>query len=138
MGPFIAFLLNFSIFLLEIFSIASQPSCKAKFKISSKSIEKCTRKSKKGSFLVLSLFVLSCLIFVTVILIFDGLNSKLPEVHVHVRWGGATVFCKYCQLEFASMHSMPNHGHFGSLRRLERDFWVGRFLPRESFAAMIR
>ena len=53
-GPFFDFLLNFSIFWLEIFSIASQPSCKAMFKISSKSIEKWREKSKKEQILVLS------------------------------------------------------------------------------------
>ena len=35
-GPFFDFLLHFSIFVLEIFSIDSQLSCKTMFKISSK------------------------------------------------------------------------------------------------------
>ena len=46
---------------VNILSIASQFSCGALFKISSKNTEKCRRKSKKGQILVLS-----CLIFVTV------------------------------------------------------------------------
>ena len=65
-GPFFNFLLHFLIFVLILFSIASQHSCEAKFKISSKNIEKCRRNSKKGPILVISWLVLSCLIFVTV------------------------------------------------------------------------
>ena len=53
-GPFFDFLLHNSIFLFEILIIASQLSCKAMPKISSKNIEKCRRKSMKGPFLVLS------------------------------------------------------------------------------------
>ena len=67
-GPFFDFLLHFSIFWVEIFSIASQLSCDNMFKISSTNIEKCRRKTKKGPILVLSRLVLSCLIFVTVII----------------------------------------------------------------------
>ena len=52
-GPFFEFLLHFSIFLLEIFSLASQLSCETMLKTSNKNIEKCKRKSKKGPILVL-------------------------------------------------------------------------------------
>ena len=50
-GHFFDFLLNVSIFLLEILNIASQLSCEAMLKILSKNIEKCRRKSKKGPYL---------------------------------------------------------------------------------------
>ena len=53
-GPFFDVLQHFSVFLLEIFNIASQLSCEAMFKISNENIEKCRRKSKKGPILVLS------------------------------------------------------------------------------------
>ena len=53
-GPFFDFLLHYSILLFEISNIASQLSCEAMTKISSKNIEKCRIKSMKGPFLVLS------------------------------------------------------------------------------------
>ena len=53
-GPFFDFLLQFSIFLLEILNIASQVRCEAMLKISSKDFEKCWRKLKKGSIFILS------------------------------------------------------------------------------------
>ena len=53
-SPFSHFRLHFLIFLLEIFSIASQLSCEAIFTTSNKNIEKCGRKSKKIPILVLS------------------------------------------------------------------------------------
>ena len=53
-GPFFDFLLHFSICLLDFFSIVSRLSCEAMFKISSKNIEKCRKKSKKGPILFLS------------------------------------------------------------------------------------
>ena len=54
-GPSFDFLLHFSMFLLEILSIALQLSCEAMLKISNKNIEKCWRKSNKGP-----IFVVSC------------------------------------------------------------------------------
>ena len=63
---FFDFIRRFSIFLLGILNISWQLSCGAILKISSKNIEKCRRKSKKGPILVLFLLILSCLIFVTV------------------------------------------------------------------------
>ena len=53
-GPIFDFLLHFSIFLLANLSTASQLSWETLFKISSKNIEKCRRKTKKGPILVLS------------------------------------------------------------------------------------
>jgi len=50
------------------FEHVSQLSCVAMLKISSKNIEKCRRKSKKGPILVLPWLVISCFIFVTVTL----------------------------------------------------------------------
>ena len=49
---FFDFVRHFSIFLFEIFSIASQLSCEIMFKISCKNIEKCRRKTKIGPILV--------------------------------------------------------------------------------------
>ena len=51
-GPFFDFLLHFSIFLLEIFSLSLQLSCETMFK--NKNIERFKRKTKKGPILVLS------------------------------------------------------------------------------------
>ena len=53
-GPFFDLILHCSIVLLEILNVASQLSCKAMLKISSKNFEKCSRKLKKGPILVLS------------------------------------------------------------------------------------
>ena len=53
-GPLFDFLLHFSIFLLEIFSLSLQLSCETMFKTSNKNIEKFKRKTKKGPILVLS------------------------------------------------------------------------------------
>ena len=53
-GPFLDFLLHFSIFLLGILNIASQLSCKAMLKILSKNVEKCRRKLTRRPILVLS------------------------------------------------------------------------------------
>ena len=53
-SSFFDFLLHFPIVLHEIFSIASQLSCATIFRISSKNIKKCRRKTKKGPMLVLS------------------------------------------------------------------------------------
>ena len=53
-GPVLDFLLHFSMFLLENSSSASQLSWETMFQISSKNIEKCRRKTKKGPILVLS------------------------------------------------------------------------------------
>ena len=50
-GPY-SFLLQFSIFLLEIMNIASQLSCEAMLKILSEDIEKYRIKSKIGPFLL--------------------------------------------------------------------------------------
>ena len=44
-GHFFDFLLNFSIFVLEIFSIDSQLSCETMFKVSSENIEQCRRET---------------------------------------------------------------------------------------------
>ena len=47
-------------------NIIKHLSCEAMLEMSSKNIEKCRRKSKKGAILVIASLVLSCLIFVTV------------------------------------------------------------------------
>ena len=52
-GPFFNFLLHYLIFLLEIFSMASQLSCETLFKISCKNAEN-VGKIKKGPILALS------------------------------------------------------------------------------------
>ena len=53
-GPFFDVLQHFSEFLLEIFNIASQLSCEAMLKISSKIVQGCRRESRRGPVLVLS------------------------------------------------------------------------------------
>ena len=52
-GPSFEFLLHFSIFLLELFSIASRLSCETMFKISCQNIKNFRRITKKGPIFVL-------------------------------------------------------------------------------------